>query len=292
MDKNFIRNLVRGFYDIQKLRISTGNRIVANFHAKIGCAPGQKLDEIDAEGKRMLETLVHEAKSITTAIAEERSKPGTVIKKHEGIIDDEIEYELVIDYLVLLETEERYMKTINKAVKQFPIWEHFLSKVKGCGPLMAAVIISELDPYKARHVSSFWKYSGLDVTNGEGRSRRKDHLVDVEYVNKSGELSTRKSITFNPFLKTKLIGVLGTSFLRSKSQYSEIFYDYRNRLENHHQHKDKTPMHRKNMAIRYMVKMFLKDLWVEWRTLEGLPVAPDYAEAKLGLKHGGVDNYE
>ncbi len=49
---------------------------------------------------------------------------------------------------------------------------------------------------------------------------------------------------------------------------------------------EKTPGHRKNMAIRYMVKMFLKDLWVAWRTLEGLPVTPDYAEAKLGLKHG------
>lgn len=42
----------------------------------------------------------------------------------------------------------------------------------------------------------------------------------------------------------------------------------------------------KNMAIRYMIKMFLKDLWVAWRTLEGLPVTPDYAEAKLGMKHG------
>jgi len=26
-------------------------------------------------------------------------------------------------------------------------------------------------------------------------------------------------------------------------------------------------------------------LWVSWRMLEGLPVTPDYAEAKLGLKH-------
>jgi len=286
MDKSTIRNLIRGFYDVQKLRISTGNRIVANFHAKLGCQPGQKLDDMDYESKKMLDQLVQEAKLITTAIAENRSKPGFVIKKHDGIIDDEIEYELVIDYLVLLETEERYTKTIEKAVKQFPIWESFLSKVRGCGPIMAAVIISELDPYKARHVSSFWKYAGLDVVNGEGRSRKKDHLVDVQYINKDGELAVRKSITFNPFLKTKLIGVLGASFLRSKSPYSEIFYNYRNRLENHPEHKKKTPGHRKNMAIRYMVKMFLKDLWVTWRTLEGLPVEPDYAEAKLGLKHG------
>lgn len=52
------------------------------------------------------------------------------------------------------------------------------------------------------------------------------------------------------------------------------------------------PLHRKNMAIRYMVKVFLKDLWVAWRTLEGLPVTPDYAEAKLGLKHGGGESNE
>lgn len=286
MDKGTIRNLIRGFYDVQKLRISTGNRIVANFHAKLGREPGQKLDEMDAESKKILGQLVKEAKLITTAIAEKRSRPGTVIQKHEGIIDDEIEYELVIDYLVLLETEERYTKTIEKAVKQFPIWQHFLKNVKGCGPIMAAVIISELDPHKARHVSSFWKYAGLDVVDGEGRSRKKNHLVDIEYVNKDGELATRKSITFNPFLKTKLIGVLGPSFLKSKSPYSDIFYNYRNRLENHPVHKEKTAGHRKNMAIRYMIKMFLKDLWVAWRTLEGLPVTPDYAEAKLGMKHG------
>jgi len=287
MNRNVIRNLIRGFYDVQKLRISTGNRIVANFHAKLGREPGQKIEEMDAESKKILEQLVDEAKLITTAIAEKRSHVDTVIKKHEGIIDDEIEYELVIDYLVLLETEERYTKTIEKAVKQFPIWQYFLSNVKGCGPIMAAVIISELDPHKARHVSSFWKYAGLDVVNGEGRSRKKEHLTEIEYVNKNGELATRKSLTFNPFLKTKLIGVLGPSFLKSKSPYSTIFYDYRNRLENHPKHKDKTRNHRKNMAMRYMIKMFLKDLWIAWRTLEGLPIEPDYAEAKLGLKHGG-----
>ena len=58
MDKGTIRNLIRGFYDVQKLRISTGNRIVANFHAKLGRKPGQKLDEIDPESKKILDQLV------------------------------------------------------------------------------------------------------------------------------------------------------------------------------------------------------------------------------------------
>jgi len=84
--------------------------------------------------------------------------------------------------------------------------------------------ISELDPRKARHVSSFWKYAGLDVVDGRRtKQKEKSPFVDIEYVNKDGELATRKSITFNPFLKTKLIrGCWAPSFLKSKSPYSDI----------------------------------------------------------------------
>ncbi len=42
---------------------------------------------------------------------------------------------------------------------------------------------------------------------------------------------------------------------------------------------------RHNMALRYMVKRFLVDLYKVWRALEGLPIAPEYSEAKLGMKH-------
>jgi hypothetical protein len=50
-------------------------------------------------------------------------------------------------------------------------------------------------------------------------------------------------------------------------------------------HKEKSKGHRHNMAIRYMIKIFLIDLYKNWRALEGLPVAPSYAEAKLGKIH-------
>jgi hypothetical protein len=50
-------------------------------------------------------------------------------------------------------------------------------------------------------------------------------------------------------------------------------------------HKEKSKGHRHNMAVRYMIKIFLIDLYNEWRSLEGLPVAPTYNEAKLGKVH-------
>lgn len=34
------------------------------------------------------------------------------------------------------------------------------------------------------------------------------------------------------------------------------------------------------------IRIFLQDLYNAWRRLEGLPVAPDYATAKLGFAHG------
>jgi len=47
------------------------------------------------------------------------------------------------------------------------------------------------------------------------------------------------------------------------------------------------PEHRHKAARRYMVKRFLADLWVAWRTLEGLSVRPPYAEEYLNRAHHG-----
>jgi len=44
--------------------------------------------------------------------------------------------------------------------------------------------------------------------------------------------------------------------------------------------------HRHNAARRYLVKMFLQELWLQWRTLEGLKINVSYEEAKLGVVHG------
>ena len=111
----------------------------------------------------------------------------------------------------------------------------------------------------------------------------------------------RDGITFNPFLKTKLLGVLGPSFLRQgNNKYADLYRAKKHGLEHHIQYgahndgkKDQeterfitSKMRRHTMAIRYMVKMFLIDLYTEWRRLEGLPVSLPYAEAKLGRQHG------
>ena len=44
--------------------------------------------------------------------------------------------------------------------------------------------------------------------------------------------------------------------------------------------------HRHRAALRYMMKMFLQSLWKEWRAAEGLEIVAPYAEAVLGRVHG------
>lgn len=280
IQKQIIRTMVRGVYDLQKLRIETGNRIVANFREKLGL---NTTDADDTEAQNVLKDLEMRYRRITDGI--------TLVTRrrkfeYDGVISNYTELCLVGHYLDLLQKEQRQFRDMERALEGMPIWDSFLKDVKGIGPALAGVIVSEIDIHKARYPSSIWRYAGLDVAeDGRGRSRKKEHLVDVEYADANGEAKTRRSITFNPFLKTKLMGVAATSFLRvGDSPYRKVYDDTRHRLENHATYKDASKGHRHNMAMRKMVKVFLMDLYVAWRKLEGLPVSEPYHVAKLGMR--------
>lgn len=59
-------------------------------------------------------------------------------------------------------------------------------------------------------------YKGTLMTyTGVGRSRRACSLVKREYTTKDNEVKLRDSITFNPFLKTKLLGVAAGSMIKA-----------------------------------------------------------------------------
>jgi hypothetical protein len=281
-----IKIMVRGAYDIQKLRIMMGNRIVANFKAKLGQKPGMSEEELEEAEKTILASLRASYRKITDGVT---TLPRQSSFKGDEVISSYTELVLVDQYLSLEQQEDKQFSRLKNVLKDFPIYNEFLEGIYGVGPAMAGVIVSEINIHAAQYPSSLWKYAGLDVAgDGKGRSRKKEHLEESEYINKDGETATKMGITFNPFLKTKLVGVLGSSFIKqspTKCQYRKIYDDYKHRLENMPAHADKTKGHRHNMAVRYAVKRFLADLYVAWRTLEGLPVATEYSEGKLGIIH-------
>jgi hypothetical protein len=323
-----LRVFVRGAYDMQALRISTGNRISGNFKTKIGQVPGQGEETLDQESKDLLASLRAKFAKITDAIvdqAEKREKEdavaGDVLKllenkyntitekrkkfpdkktfKGDPVISDYTELCLVSQYVELKKDEESHFRRLEHVLEEYEIYNKFLATVRGCGPAMSGVILSEIDIHKAGTPSALFKYSGYDVApDGKGRSRKEEHLIEVAYVDKNGVPATRKSITFNPWLKVKL-WVLASSFLRAGNEkYREIYDNYKHRMEHHavygvqnDKKKDEkgfqvtSPGRRHNMSIRYMIKMFLIALHIEWRKIEGLPVSLPYSEAVLKHVH-------
>lgn len=163
---------------------------------------------------------------------------------------------------------------IVQEVHKHPLWKAFLADVKGCGEAIAAVIITEFDITKAPTVSNLWSFAGL----APGKDRKEKG----------------KKCPYNQFLRSKLCGLLGPSFLKCGSPYAQFYYDYKHRLEskdwgmeskNPTDKKRPKAGHQHKAATRYMIKMFLKDLYVAWRTLEGLPVREPYQAEYLDHRH-------
>lgn len=185
------------------------------------------------------------------------------------------------------EIEKDMAKYMEGEVKKHIMYD-WLKEVKGIGPIISCALLSTIDIKEARHVSSVWKYAGLDVaSDGQARSRRKEHLDDFEYVDSKGKKKMKKGITFNPFLKN-VCWKIGESFVKSKGDYREIydnsrkFYDKKFPKEvtvegKNGKYKKYTKGHKYAMAKRRAVKLFLSDFWLEWRELEGLPVSLPYS---------------
>lgn len=226
-------------------------------------------------------------------------------------IQDSIMYFLVKQYISLLNGEKRAIKQFPVILDRFPIYKYFLKHVPGCGPQMAACIISKFNPHKANSAASFHMYAGLDVLeDGTGRTKAKSTMVDKEYIAADGTIKIKKSLTYDPWIKSKLIGVLAPSIimLDRKRVYRKIYDEYKNRLNNEpwraealiectskgnvvYEENGRPKMRPafpkiriENMSRRYMIKMFLIDLYVHWCVLEGIPVKPPYCEEKLGLQ--------
>lgn len=302
MTKEEIRNCLSTLYDAQALRITTSNRLFQIF------SKDTETNDNEINSSDLNKTILEEYEKITDYKSDKKRSTKTTLKELKDeleLIDTEEKFEQVKAYAFLLESEKTYNKLLQKAVEEHPIYAEFLSNVKGCGPLMAANIIAYLDPHKARHMSAFHKYAGLDVVistdkNGEpiiddegnllthGRSR--SDTEEYEYINKAGETATKKGLTYNPILKSKLIGVLAPCIIKAKDpKYSKAYYDYKLRIQNTPKHANKSKGHQNSMALRYMIKLLLGDLWTYWRTKENLPVTPPYAVSKLDMNPHGFN---
>ena len=297
-----LRSVLSNAYGIQALRIQTGSRIVSDFYSNILPPSEGDTEKDDKEKARVLDKLRKDYNTITEGIVRNIPTERNFIKNRmqTDLIADYTRLLLIDQYLELEQAEGRLFKRLEVMLDSFPVYNEFLAGVKGCGPAMSAVLLSYIDFSKAKYVSSIWRYLGLDVVtetetleNGEitevtrARGRRASHLIDLTYTDRNGDEKTRKSLTYNPFVRSKVLGVLGTCFLRAKDSPYKVYYDnYKNRINTNHKYDNLTKAHKHRMAIRYMVQRFIKDLYVAGRTAGGFVVSPEYHEVYHGHVHG------
>ena len=315
-----IRTAVFSTYDLQKLRIQMGNRLAMNFRAKLGGPELKEGDEEDEEALKVIDQLKASWKRLTDGIAKtarsRRTMPTRAAFKGDELITEYAELALVDNYIQIEMQEVRSFGIIEELLFGVPIWETWLKDLRGVGPATAGVLIAYFDPHKAPNISKFWAYAGLDVAlDGRARARFKAHLVERKYKTKSGEEGVKLSVTYNPWLKARLLGMVGPTFLRSGSPYRKDYDRYRHSVETDpdaikctDQEKQKRlakiedpeekaraartmwpPGRLHRASMRFMIKTFLQDFWEAWRKLEGLPTPPNYHESRRGRRHGEGD---
>lgn len=176
--------------------------------------------------------------------------------------------------------EKHFKKSAEKKLREIemPIVK-IMENIKGVGPITIAELITTINITIARHPSSLWKYCGYHTS-------AKDRYVKGE---KGGGNKQLRSVLYN----------LAVSFMRCANEdYTDVYYRRKEKTS----HSEKTILHkatrksswvemawkdvnpgrRHNDALRVMIKHFLADLWMVWRTIEGLPTEPLYVEAQLG----------
>jgi hypothetical protein len=287
--KRRVRVAVDTFKDLQAVRMQIGNRICAAFRDETEV--NSDSEEDDKVKAKMSKELVSEYQRITDYYADIMLNHGRIDRAIKGVdglqyIRNDQDYTMVKAYYMSLQNEAAARESMEKEVKKHPMWDGFFKDVKGCGPSIAGQLIAYLDVHEARHVSSFWSYCGVGTRNKDGErvAMSKKALVDVEYVDKNGEVKTKKSVGYNPACQSVLLSVFVDSVIKTAkgSKYNECYYDYKNRYANMEKYKDASKMHIHRMAARQTAKALLRDLWVAWRSYEGYELSRPYEVEYLG----------
>lgn len=195
---------------------------------------------------------------------------------------------------LLKELEKQIKDYITHEIKTLPIYKNFLKPVKGIGPILSGGILAWLDPYKADHASSFWKYCGLHVVDGKAIKRQKGKKLGFNVKMRVLAWKIAKSFVRQrtPFYreiydeaKLKENEKLGNCIENPQncSMYKDCIKKFKTKAKRIGSNPKKPPckQHIDYRAMRKMVKRFLADLWTTWRSLEGLPVTEPYAIAIL-----------
>ena len=189
------------------------------------------------------------------------------IEKGKSNLDAQMEQDIIahMQYDAMLKLAKKEMTNYGEAVG--PIWD-WLTSIKGLGEGgLAAQLLAQIDDIaKFATVSKLWRFSGWAVIDGK-----------IDRCQK-GETSP-----YNRRLKSICWQIVQQFIRQQTPHYVDVYYAEKARQRELHpqpvKENGKTKYndgHLHNRAIRYTAKRFLCDLYVAWRTSDGLSVDKPY----------------
>jgi hypothetical protein len=161
-----IRFLVESYYDIQKLRVETFNRIVAYVKSN-----PEKFSQASCETQNKSASHVpSETQAGSTSHEADGTRDNRAVKPSviaKALVSGKIKPTKEISELVwyhnsLYETEKQLAKRLNAWSKHHPIRIHFLNRIQGIGRVLSSGVIAWLSPIsRFPNISKLWSYCGL-----------------------------------------------------------------------------------------------------------------------------------
>lgn len=179
-----------------------------------------------------------------------------------------------------------------RQLKRIPIFTHFLLKVYGCGPVVAAYLCADIDIHKATKPSNLRRFCGMAVI--DGRLERRTAGVKSAY---NANLRTRLFQMFSAMAKNAARKFTDRP-IGTTSKYLDVWQGVKHRVLSSARVVDGRLLNGAGRSVsargfahstgwHHAADVFLEDLYIVWRALECLPVWPSYYAAKLGYEHGG-----
>lgn len=199
---------------------------------------------------------------------------------------------------------------INFGANVGPIWEA-LTSIKGLGEgSLAAQLLAQIDDIsKFATISKLWRFARYGLSEywmknnkvmapKEGyqydKDKKKVHVVTVPkngwQLKTIADRNIEKWVSpFNKILGSVCWNIASQFLMQQSIGYADYYYDEKDRQRKNNPKKIKisgkwmfTDGHLHNRAKRHTAKLFLQHLWINWRTLEGLPVSKPYVHDILG----------
>lgn len=234
--------------------------------------------------KDELKRLVNEHRAITKrAVAIEHMCTDRVRRDKEGkptgeIIKNALPMDVRVKFEVLVKEARTAAAALEvnmqRELRKLPLYRFFLEHVSGCGPITAGYLISMLDFHKSVKPSQVDVYCGNACI--DGKSMRPTKGEKLRYVQ---ELKTRLWQMF-------AIGVRQNQRHHPDSKYLKIWTDKKQGLTAFNT-REKQKWWIDETARRTATRVFLVDLYIMGRTLEGLDVWCEFSERMTGYSHGG-----